>query len=82
MAQQLSKSDKIRKILHLSNAEIAERIGCREEYVRSVRQRTSASGNPITDAASLNWRENNREYFKAYMREWYRRNRRSEARAP
>ena len=44
---QLSKADKIRKFLHLDNAEIAKRVGVLPAYVRAVRQRTSEVGNPI-----------------------------------
>ncbi len=55
MARQLSKADRIRKILHLSNKEIARRTGCAPAYVRAVRQRTSDAGNPITDNANRNW---------------------------
>jgi hypothetical protein len=53
MAAQLSKADRIRKLLHLSNAEIAKRAGERIEYVRAVRQRTSKAGNPINSNAIL-----------------------------
>jgi hypothetical protein len=55
MTTQLSKSDRIRKLLHISNAEIAKRIGCCEAYVRAVRQRTSLSGNPINSNAVLTY---------------------------
>ena len=47
MAQQLSKADQIRKLLHLPNAVIVERTGYKYDYVRWVRQHTSPSGNPI-----------------------------------
>jgi hypothetical protein len=40
----MSKADQIRKLLHLSNAEITARVGCLPAYVRAVRQRTSRSG--------------------------------------
>jgi hypothetical protein len=80
MATQLSKAHRIRKILHLSNAEIAKRVGCRVEYVRSVRQRTDENGHSFWDAANRNWREANREHFNAVKREWYRK-RRAEVRA-
>lgn len=53
MAAQLSKADRIRKLLHLGNAEIAKRTGERVEYVRAVRQRTSDSGNPINSNAII-----------------------------
>ena len=52
----VSKADKIRSMLHLSNAKIAKRVGCLPEYVRVVRQRTSHSGNPIERAIDLAWR--------------------------
>jgi hypothetical protein len=69
MTQQPSKADRIRKLLHLSNAEIAKRIGCRDSYVRAVRQRTSANGHPILDAGSRTWIEANPDYSaKAYQR--------------
>lgn len=67
-----SKSDRIRKILHLPNAVIAERIGCRKDYVRAVRQRTSLFGNPITDAANRNWQAENKERINARIRKRYR----------
>lgn len=41
-----SRADRVRKILHLPNAEIARRIGCPESYVRTVRQRTASDGLP------------------------------------
>jgi hypothetical protein len=44
---QLSKADKIRKLLHLPNGVIAERTGFAINYVQHVRLRTSPSGNPI-----------------------------------
>jgi hypothetical protein len=59
MATQLSKADRIRKMLHLSNKDIAEIIGCHEAYVRVVRQRTSPSGNPVTNEAAKNWAASN-----------------------
>lgn len=71
MATQLSKADQIRKLLHLSNKEIAERIGCLDAYVRAVRQRTSDSGNPITDAACRNWVLENRALLRVRWRERY-----------
>lgn len=48
MAAQLSKADQIRKLLHLSNAEIAKHVGCMKEYVRTVRQRTNKAGDTIS----------------------------------
>jgi hypothetical protein len=94
MARQLSKSDRIRKLLHLSNKEIAETIGCREEYVRTVRQRTSASGNPKNSNAVKAYNpkryELRRKRYatdpsfreKSLMQnaDWRRRHRRAEAR--
>lgn len=56
MATQLSKAGKIRKLLHLGTAEIAKRVGCREEYVRAVRQRTSMDGRPIEAPTDKVWR--------------------------
>jgi hypothetical protein len=47
MATQLSKADQIRKLLHLSNAEIVRLTGFSYAYVHRVRQHTSPSGNPM-----------------------------------
>ena len=69
----VSKADQIRQLLHLPNNVIARRLGCMPEYVRAVRQRTSASGHP-THIASLKWREKNRAHYLAVQRE-YNRNR-------
>jgi hypothetical protein len=63
-------------MLHLSNNDIAEIIGCRTEYVRAVRQRTDQDGNSIWDVAGRKWRDRNREHCNAI-----RRARRSERRA-
>jgi hypothetical protein len=59
MATQLSKADRIRKLLHLSNAEIAKREACHEGYVRAVRQRTSSDGHPIQTRAEKAWQAAN-----------------------
>lgn len=59
MATQLSKAEKIRKLLHLSNAEIAKQIGCEEFYVRAVRQRTGKDGRPTETKANTAWRDAN-----------------------
>jgi hypothetical protein len=94
MAQQPSKADRIRKLLHLSNAEIAKRIECHDGYVRAVRQRTSAGGNPVNSNAILAYAPTEyerrreryasdptfREKVRAQRKEWTRR-RRDEARA-
>ncbi len=44
MAAQLSKAGQIRKLLQFADLDIAQRVGCAESYVRTVRQRTSADG--------------------------------------
>ena len=53
----MSKADQIRKLLHLSNAEITTRVGCLRAYVGAVRQRTSRSGQPIQTAADRRWQK-------------------------
>jgi hypothetical protein len=73
MTTQLSKADRIRKLLHLSNREVAERVGCRVEYVRAVRQRTSPSGDPITPATMQNWIQANTSLVQTYKRNEYKR---------
>lgn len=62
---QLSKADQIRKLLHLSNAVIAERMGCSDAYVRAVRQRTRSDGRPQWTLTGLKWVEKNRERVRA-----------------
>ena len=44
----MTKASHIRKLLAQghSNAEIAEAVGCKESYVRTIRQRTDAEGRP------------------------------------
>jgi hypothetical protein len=79
MAAQLSKADRIRKLLHLSNAEVAKRIGCRDAYVRAVRQRTSKSGHPVETDGSKAWKQANVDRIRFY--EINSRLRRAEARA-
>lgn len=46
MAQQLSKSDQIRKLLHLKNKEIVQLTGFNKDLVSLVRSRTSRDGMP------------------------------------
>jgi hypothetical protein len=87
---QPSKSDQIRKLLHLPNAVIAERTGFNLGTISWVRNHTSVSGNPIVrphdrnrDAKKVARHHNDPEYrerHKAHMREVMRR-RRSEVRA-
>jgi hypothetical protein len=71
MATQLSKADRIRKLLHLSNAEVAKRVGCSPDYVRATRQRTSKDGNPVNPATNANWRMANKPRIRARVRERY-----------
>lgn len=49
----LSTADKIRKLLHLSDGMIAQRVGCDTPYVRVVRQRTTAEGYPKKRACDI-----------------------------
>jgi hypothetical protein len=51
----MSTADRIRKMLHLPNAVIAQRLGCSPAYVRTVRQRTSPDGNPILRPTDRRW---------------------------
>ncbi len=70
----MSKADQIRTLmtLHLPDRVIAKRVGVGAAYVRAVRQRTSASGNPIKAPADLKWRASNREAYNAYHRVYQR----------
>ena len=65
---QLSKADKIRKLLHLSTSEIARLTGENPAYVSTVRSRTSADGHPIDRASDRNWRASNRDRVTEYAR--------------
>jgi hypothetical protein len=71
MATQLSKADKIRKLLHLSNAEIAKRLRYDEPYVRAVRQRTSKDGRPTETPANRAWHASNRDRMLQFKRKYY-----------
>ena len=51
----MSKAEQIRSLFHLPNAVIAKRVGCRDTYVRAVRQRTSSNGFPVRAIADLNY---------------------------
>ena len=64
----MSKADKIRRLFHLPNVVIAERLRCHEAYVRAVRQRTSTFGNPIETEAGARWKERNTEQVREYRR--------------
>lgn len=63
MTTQLSKADKIRALLHLSNDEIVRRTGERREYIRVIRQRTSKDGNPIPAPADKNYQPRKNERY-------------------
>ena len=54
----MSKADRIRMMLANGSTVklIALAIGCAQTYVRTVKQRTSPSGNPIETRAHLRWR--------------------------
>ena len=52
---EMSTAERIRKLLHLSNTEIARRLGCSPAYVRTVRQRTSSNGSPILRPSDRRW---------------------------
>jgi hypothetical protein len=70
----VAKAQRIRELYKAGKSirEIAEIVGCLPEYVRVVaRQRTSASGNPIQEAANRNWRAKHPEYDRARFRRWY-----------
>ncbi len=69
----MSNADKIRRLLHLPNSVIATKIKCHEAYVRSVRQRTSRSGNPIERPSDRLWKERNWGLHLDYGRRTYRR---------
>ena len=68
----MSKADKIRAILHLSNAQIANHLGVTETYVRTVRQRTSSNGFPKDAPGELGWRKSPalRAWAVAYHRRY------------
>ena len=70
---QISKADRIRSLLKqgYSTKVIADIVGCRDEYVRAVRQRTDEDGNPITGKACLAWQHANREKRRLRNKERY-----------
>jgi hypothetical protein len=80
MTTQLSKADQIRKLLHLSDAEIVAHVGCHDAYVRAVRYRTSSNGHPIDRPSDLAWRNANWDRVIECDRD-RKRKRRAEARA-
>ena len=70
---QLSKAAKVRKLLHLPNAVIAERTGIAESYIRTVRQRTGPDGSPQIAAGERKWAIENAERMREFRRDAFRR---------
>ncbi len=66
----MTKSEQIRKLLHLTNAEISRRTGFLQDYVRAVRQRTTANGEPATSRAERTYRLANPEQQRAYKQRY------------
>ena len=62
--REASKAEVVRKVLHLSNNEIARLTGFAQPYIRAVRQRTDKNGNPMNSPADQKWLGEN------YTTEW------------
>ena len=73
MTAKLSKASKVRKLLHLPNAVIAERTGFAESYIRTVRQRTASDGSPQESIGAKKWASKNAERVREFRRDAFRR---------
>lgn len=65
----VNKAALIRSLLagaDLSRAQIAERAGCSQEYVRAVEQRCGRPGG--MSPSDVRWRQDNRDKMRAYAR--------------
>ncbi len=70
----MTKSDTVRKLLHLPNAEIVERTGFHDAFIRAVRQRTDANGKRKRSSADTRYHDANAHSIRSYQNN-YRRHR-------
>jgi hypothetical protein len=70
----MTKAQQIREFFKqgLADLDIAQRVGCREEYVRVVRQRTDANGKAKLRPSDMPWSSTAACYVRYHSDDQYR----------